>query len=99
LELDELETAPTDHWVHGTLHPGNLVLDMAGRLYAIDPRPFLADRQYDIAELALKVGSERAGRNHNIDDGLRLLDELAGEMSFDQVRAERWLRVIAASGV
>jgi len=61
--LGELNaTTPADHWVHGTLHPGNVLTDGLGRLLAIDPRPFAGDLDYDVAESALKLGSELAGR-------------------------------------
>lgn len=97
--LVELEVEIGDTWVHGTLHPANLVVDPAGRIWAIDPRPFRADSGFDVAELALKLGSERLGRSHNLRDGLDFLKQLASAMPFDLSRAEKWLRVISISGV
>ena len=44
--LDEL--APTAGWVvHGDLHHHNILRDGA-RFVAIDPKPYLADREYDV---------------------------------------------------
>jgi hypothetical protein len=85
-------------WVHGSLHPGNLIL-MHEKLWAIDPRPCLGDSEYDIAELAVKWGSEREGRSHNLADGLTLLKRLRHHMSFDEQRAVSWMQVIVTTGV
>lgn len=97
--LAELELGIGNSWVHGTLHPANLVVDPAGRLWAIDPRPFRADSGFDVAELALKLGSEQRGRSHNLGDGLDLLERLASAVPIDLNRAEKWLRSIVISGV
>lgn len=85
-------------WVHGTLHPGNLIV-RNDKLWAIDPRPFQGDSAYDVAELALKWGSERKGRAHNIADGLVMLKELREHCHFDKQRAISWMQVIFTTGV
>lgn len=92
------QTTEGASWVHGTLHPGNLVFQ-GGKVWAIDPRPFHGDSAYDVAELALKWGSERQGREHNMNDGLVFLEELRKHYAFDKQRAADWMQVIVTTGV
>lgn len=85
-------------WVHGSLHPGNLVPGTDGRLLVVDPRPFAADPAYDAAEVCLKWGSERHGRRHNLADGRALWRRLRHRLDHDGERVDAWMRVLAATG-
>ncbi|MFJ2274228.1 phosphotransferase [Streptomyces sp. NPDC087866] len=85
-------------WVHGSLHPGNLVPGADGRLLVVDPRPFAADPAYDAAEVCLKWGSERHGRRHNLADGRALWRRLRHRLDHDGERVDAWMRVLAATG-
>jgi hypothetical protein len=95
---DLIDSTPDGTWVHGTLHPGNLIAHH-GKIWTIDPRPFQGDGAYDVAELALKWGSEREGRAHNLADGLAMLEDLGQHCEFDEQRVLSWMQVIFATGV
>ena len=96
--LRELTSSPDDgRWIHGTLHPGNLIR-VGDAILTIDPRPFRGDSAYDVAELAIKWGSERQSCNHNFDDGIALWRELKSFMHIDEERVVAWMRIILAAG-
>lgn len=95
---DLVATSDPTTWVHGTLHPGNMVV-YENRVSTIDPRPFLGDSVYDVAELALKLGSEHEGHPHNLADGLNLMRAIRRHLSFDENRVLAWMQVFVATGV
>jgi hypothetical protein len=98
--LDSLAAeGPALTWVHGTMHPGNLVASNEESLLVVDPRPFLSHPDYDFAESTLKLGSELAGRPHNLEDGMRFAEETARHLPVDLERIRVWMTVLLASGV
>ncbi len=85
-------------WVHGTLHPANLI-NIEGKIMVIDPRPFYGDYQYDIAELCLKWGSEKNNRRHNLADGITQLESIRQYLTVNTDAVVDWMKVLLATRV
>ncbi len=80
-------------WIHGTLHPGNLI-EFRGEIMVVDPRPLYGDKIYDVAEICLKWGSEKNERRHNLEDGISQLKEVQRYISIDIEKAIAWMKVL-----
>ena len=99
LLLDDLvRTLGESNWVHGEVHPANILVREGG-VTLIDPRPMTGDPLYDVASICLKAGSEMHGRRHNLTDGFQMMQNLRGFLDFDADRVYAWMRVILTSGV
>ncbi|MFE5594920.1 phosphotransferase [Streptomyces sp. NPDC056549] len=96
----DLMASTAGTWIHGTLHPGNLIFTES-RVLAIDPRPFAAGPAYDAAELSLKWGSERNGRRHNLEDGRQLWRDLRPHIgsTVEDAAVDAWMRVLVTTAI
>lgn len=96
--LAELKQTSDAFLLHGALHPGNIAVTHSGSLLLLDPLPQTGDPMYDVAETALKLGSELQGLPHNVTSGMAFLAMLPSRLA-DRDRVEALMRVIADSGV
>lgn len=103
-----LATAPDPVLLHGDLHPGN-VLRSGAAWVAIDPKPWVGDPAFDLAQLLFNeldppdraVGDGRAGTGgggaaRSVDDLVGWAERLCGALDLDPLRVLRWAVVKAA---
>jgi streptomycin 6-kinase len=96
--LEALEVMGYDQWVHGSCHPGNVLVDR-DRLWLIDPRPMIGDPLFDVAEFALKAGSQAFSRRYNMLDGMAVAGHMRSVYPFALDRVEAWMQVALAAQV
>ncbi len=77
--------------LHGDLHLGNILQDSNGKLHAIDPKPRIGDRGWDIAYTTLSA--------QKVIDQQKMLVELATAANYPLNRASRWQWVLAFDDV
>ncbi|MDE3131231.1 MAG: phosphotransferase, partial [Acidobacteriota bacterium] len=86
------ELRPTADWVvHGDFHHHN-ILRQGGRYLAIDPKPYLADREYDVAAFLWNPIGNDLGDADRIER--RIAAFVAAGLSDRRIRA--WLAIRGA---
>lgn len=82
--LNDLD-GPADSVVHGDFHHHNILLD-ADRYVAIDPKPYAADREYDVPSFLWNP------MTNDLDDAEQLEDRIAAFVAagLDESRIRAW---------
>jgi streptomycin 6-kinase len=89
--IGELLDSPGEPVVlHQDLHGGNLLRAARERWLAIDPKPLVGDRAFDLASLLRDRRDELAREPAPVRRMRRRLDRLAGGLEVDRERARRW---------
>jgi streptomycin 6-kinase len=76
--------------VHQDLHGGNVLRAAGGRWLAIDPKPLLGEREFDVASLLRDRRPELRADPAPARRVRRRLDQVGGELGLDRERARRW---------
>jgi streptomycin 6-kinase len=76
--------------VHQDLHGGNVLRAVRGPWLAIDPKPLVGERAFDVASLLRDRRPELARDAAPVRRMRRRLDRLAGELGLDRERMRRW---------
>jgi streptomycin 6-kinase len=95
--IGELLAAPDGDAVvvHQDLHGGNVLRAVRGPWLAIDPKPLVGERAFDVASLLRDRRPELARDPAPVRRMRRRLDRLAGELGLDRERMRRWAVVHA----
>src|SRR5690606_20202528 len=86
-------TTATRALLHGDLNPGNVLLDIRRDWLAIDPKPWIGDPAFDLAQAL--VNWLRVGEDASAAMATRLATRLALAVDVDPTRALRWATVKA----
>jgi streptomycin 6-kinase len=81
--------------VHQDLHGGNVLRTVRGPWLAIDPKPLVGERAFDVASLLRDRRPELARDSAPVRRMRRRLDRLGGELGLDRERMRRWAVVHA----
>jgi streptomycin 6-kinase len=81
--------------VHQDLHGGNVLRAVREPYLAIDPKPLVGERAFDVASLLRDRRPELAHDPAPVRRMRRRLDRLAGELGLDRERMRRWAVVHA----
>jgi len=87
---------PAGVWVHGDLHPGNLLWTETGRLAVIDANPHHGDPAYDLAVLLLKRRRHTDAHPADMAAAVRDARRLAVLTGHDPDRVLAWMVVETA---
>jgi streptomycin 6-kinase len=94
--IDELLAAPAEPVVvHQDLHGGNVLRATREPCLAIDPKPLVGDRAFDVASLLRDRRGELAVEPAPVRRMRRRLDQLSAELELDRERMRRWAVVHA----
>jgi streptomycin 6-kinase len=81
--------------LHQDLHGGNVLRAERAPWLAIDPKPLVGDRAFDVASLLRDRRPELAAEPHPVARMRRRLDQLAEALELDRERMRRWAVVHA----
>jgi streptomycin 6-kinase len=81
--------------VHQDLHGGNVLRAAREPFLAIDPKPLVGDRAFDVASLLRDRRAELAADAAPVRRMRRRLDQLSAELDLDRERMRRWAVVHA----
>jgi streptomycin 6-kinase len=95
--LDDLGGHTDGRWVHGSLHPGNIVI-LGQRLASVDCNPMLGDWAYDVAEVSLKWGHGTTSHPADVDAALAQATLLCRMVGADFDRVAAWMQLLIWSG-
>jgi streptomycin 6-kinase len=91
-----LEAPGHEVLLHQDLHGGNVLrIDREPWFLAIDPKPLVGERAFDVASLLRDRRPELAAEPHPVARMRRRLDQLASELELDRERMRRWAVVHA----
>jgi streptomycin 6-kinase len=86
-----LESEPDDvALLHQDLHGGNILRAERDPWLAIDPKPLVGERAFDVASLLRDRRDELAKEAHPVDRIRRRLDQLSEALELDRERMRRW---------
>jgi streptomycin 6-kinase len=92
----ELRADQPRRLLHGDLHPGNVLAAERDPWLAIDPKPWVGDPAFDLAQaLANWIRAERGTVTDPVASIRRRAEHLAGLVSLDVDRVLRWATVKA----
>jgi streptomycin 6-kinase len=95
---DELAHGPPGRLLHGDVHPGNILAARRRPWLAIDPKPWVGDPAFDLAQVLANWVSVDLGVVDRPADAVRSrASELAERLSLDRERVLRWAVVKAIS--
>jgi streptomycin 6-kinase len=81
--------------LHQDLHGGNVLRAERAPWLAIDPKPLVGDRAFDVASLLRDRRPELASEPHPVRRMRRRLDQLSEALELDRERMRRWAVVHA----
>lgn len=82
--------------LHGDLHPGNVLAAQREPWLVIDPKPFIGDPAFDLAQVLLNwVRADLAGTESPVDAARSRAFALAARLSLDPDRVLRWAAIKA----
>jgi streptomycin 6-kinase len=80
-----------DALLHQDLHGGNVLrIDRQPWFLAIDPKPLIGERAFDVASLLRDRRPDLASEPHPVQRMRRRLDQLAEALDLDRERMRRW---------
>jgi streptomycin 6-kinase len=79
-----------DTLLHQDLHGGNVLRAERAAFLAIDPKPLVGERAFDLASLVRDRRPALASEPHPVARLRRRLDQLAAELDLDRERMRRW---------
>jgi streptomycin 6-kinase len=89
--IGELLASPAEPVVlHQDLHGGNVLRATREQWLAIDPKPLVGDRAFDVASLLRDRRPELAADPAPVRRIRRRLDQLSAELDLDRERMRRW---------
>jgi len=94
-ELVATPEGPAPVVLHQDLHGGNVLRAEREPWLAIDPKPLVGDRAFDVASLLRDRRPELASEPHPVRRMRRRLDQLSEALDLDRERMRRWAVVHA----